>query len=81
MDNIATIEQKYDILLWRIFNEWYEARQLYEVNRDNVSFSIASALMRILCDTATAQDIVDFIIGKQQLNFFEEGECQGEKAS
>lgn len=82
MSNTATVEQKYDLLLASIFKEWYDARQDYELNRNYNSFSVSSALMRILCETATSQDIVDYILTRQQLEFLTtKGECNGEKAS
>lgn len=64
-----SIEQKYDILLGAIFVEWFESRKDYEETHSLGSFSVSAALMRILSATSTADDMLDFILEKQQLRF------------
>lgn len=67
--NEKSIEQKYDILLGAIFDEWYKSRQEYERNSSFPDLCVSSALMRIISSTSTAEDVVDFILEKQQLRF------------
>lgn len=64
-----TIEQKYDALLGAIIIEWWDSRYEFETSGSASSEAVASSLMRILLETATSADILDFILEKQQLRF------------
>ena len=69
MEDIRTTEQKYDVLLGAIFIEWYKSREEYEKTHSLDSLCVSSALMRIISATSTADDVLDFILEKQQLRF------------